>query len=415
MLFVGVDWADDHHDVCLVAGDTQDSSSSLARFRIEHSVSGFESLHAKVSEYESQPDQVLVAIETPHGLLVHDLVRRGYRVYPINPKSVSRYRDRHSPASAKDDSRDAFTLAHILRTDRESYKPLAMLPEDYRLLNELCQDLRQMVDDRTKTINRLTSCLKAYYPQALSVFGRLDAQVTIAFLRAFPDPGSLKTLSKKQFLAFLKKNHYTQPGRAEDLYQSAISPAPLADAVIAKSSRMRMLALVDQLVTLQAHIRDYERQIQKLFEDLPESHYISNLPGVGDRIGPELLASLGPKPDGEPSRFASSEGLQRLAGAAPVTRQSGQHKHVRFRRACDRRLRRTLYDWAKTAARESRWARAYYQYCRAHGHRYNTILRNLACKLLAILFRLWRTGEDYDEERHIENLRAHNVVWAAQL
>jgi transposase len=415
MLLVGIDWADDHHDVCLVAGDTQDPSSSLARFRIEHSVAGFESLHLTVAEYESRPDQVLVAIETPHGLLVHDLVRQGYRVYPINPKSVSRYRDRYSPASLKDDGRDAFMLAHILRTDRHHYTPLAMLPDDYRLLDELCQDLRQMVDDRTQTLNRLTSCLKAYYPQALNVFGRLDAQIAIAFLRAFPDPERLKSLSKKRFLAFLKQNHYPQPGRAEDLYQSALAPAPSADAVVAKSSRMRMLALLDQLVALQAHIKSYERQIQKLFEELPESHNISNLPGVGPRIGPELLASLGPKPKEGPSRFASSEGLQRLAGAAPVTRQSGRHKKVRFRRACDRRLRRTLYDWAKTAARESRWARAYYEYCRAHGHRYNTILRNLACKLLAILFRLWRSGEEYDEERHIQNLKAHNVVWATQL
>ena len=272
-----------------------------------------------------------------------------------------------------------------------------------------------MVDDRTKTMNRLTSCLKGYYPQALTVFGRLDAQITIAFLRAFPDPESLKALSKKRFFAFLKKNHYTQPGRADELYQSANAPAPLADAVVARSSRMRTLALLDQLVALQAHIKSYERQIQKLFEDLPESHNISNLPGVGPRIGPELLASLGPKPKDGPSRFTCSEGLKRLAGAAPVTRQSGQHKHVRFRRACDHRLRRTLYDWAKTAARECRWARAYYEYCRAHGHRYNTILRNLACKLLAILFRLWRTGEQYDEERHIQNLKKHNAAWAAQL
>jgi truncated hemoglobin YjbI len=88
---------------------------------------------------------------------------------------------------------------------------------------------------------------------------------------------------------------------------------------------------------------------------------------------------------------------------------------VKFRRACDRRLRRTLYDWAKTATRTSRWARAYYEHCREHKHRYNTILRNLALKLIDILYRVWSSGEAYDEQRHINNLKNRGVIWAAQL
>jgi transposase len=416
MLLVGIDWADDHHDVCLVDGSCQDACASLARFRIAQSVAGFESLHARVREYETAPDQVLVAIETPHGLLVNDLVGHGYCVYPINPKSVSRYRDRHSPASAKDDNRDAFTLAHILRTDRKHFAPLDMLPEQYRLMEELCKDLRQMVDDRTQLINRLNSCLKGYYPQALNLFSRPDGQVSIAFLSAFPEPASLAKLSMKRFQAFLKKQKYTHPERAEQIYEQVTSPAPCADVVITRASRMRMLSLLDQLMTLQAHIHAYEQQIHTLFQELPESQNISNFPGVGERIGPELLATLGPRPqNGEASRFTSSEGLKRLSGASPVTRQSGNYKKVNFRRACDRHLRRTLYDWAKTASRTCPWAHAYYEYSREHGQRYNTILRNLAQKLIAILYRIWLTGEAYDEQRHIDNLKAKGVIWAAQL
>jgi len=416
MLLVGIDWADDHHDICLVDGSCQDASACLARFRIAQSVAGFATLHERVREYETSPEQVLVAIETPHGLLVHDLVQHGYCVYPINPKSVSRFRERRSPASPKDDARDAFTLAHILRTDREHYAPLAMRPEQYRLMEELCNDLRQMVDDRTQIINRLTSCLKTYYPQALTLFSRLDSQVSVAFLRAFPEPAKLTSLSQKRFRAFLEKHQYTHPERAEQIYALATSAAPSADSVITRSSRMRLLALLDQLTTLQAHIRAYEQQIHEIFQELPESDNISNFPGVGGRIGPELLATLGPRPDeDEQGCFLSREGLERLAGAAPVTKQSGRYRQVKFRRACDRRLRRTLYDWAKTATRTSRWAHAYYQHCREHGHRYNTILRNLALKLIAILYRVWSTGVAYDEQRHIVNLKTRGVIWAAQL
>lgn len=429
MLSVGIDWADDHHDVCLVDAGSTDACASLDRFRIAHSPEGFESLHVKLREHETDPSQILVAIETPHGLLVHDLVRHGYCVYAINPKSVNRYKDRHAPASPKDDGRDALALAHILRTDRQHYKPLEMMPEDYRLLDELCQDVRQLVDDRTRIVNRLDSCLKDYYPQALRLFSRLDSQIAMAFLRKYPDPTHLKSLSKKQFLGFLKEHRYPHPGRAEALYATVIAEALTADPVIVRVSRMRMLAQLDQLVTVQRHVQDYERKIQELFDKLPGSERISNLPGVGGRIGPELVATLGPRPEApedEPDqgpdqrsyrshRFATPQALEKLAGTAPVTRQSGNWKHVRYRHACDKRLRRTLHDWAGCSLRTSRWARAFYDHHKSQGHRHSTILRNLACKLLAILHRIWRTGEEYDEQRHIDNLKKHNVVWATQL
>jgi transposase len=449
MLSVGIDWADDHHDVVLVDTKSTDACSMLDRFRIAHSCEGFASLHAKVRAHETDPSQVLVAIETPHGLLVHDLVRHGFCVYAINPKSVNRYKDRHSPASLKDDGRDAMALAHILRTDRQHYRPLEMLPENYRLMDELCQDLRQLVDDRSRIVNRLTSCLKDYYPQALGLFSRLDAQISMVFLRNYPDPADLKSLTKKQFLAFLKKHRYPCPDRVDALCAAVTAQAPMADPVIARAGRMRMLALLDQLVALQRHVQDYEHQIQELFDQLPESDRISSLPGVGDRIGPELVATLGPRPqtprpqtprpqtprpketaekpeddtdlqpgqelDRKSHRFDTPQALEKLAGAAPVTRQSGNWKNVHYRRACDKRLRRTLHDWAGCSLRTCRWARAFYDHHKQQGHRHSTILRNLACKLIAILYQIWRTGEEYDEQRHIENLKKHNVVWATQL
>ena len=430
MLSVGIDWADDHHDVVLVDMASTDACSRLDRFRIAHSCEGFEGLHAKVREHETDPSQVLVAIETPHGLLVHDMVQHGYCVYAINPKSVNRYKDRHSPASPKDDGRDAMALAHLLRTDRQHYKPLETLPADYHLMDELCKDLRQLVDDRARIVNRLESCLKDYYPQALGLFSRLDGRISMSFLRSYPDPAQLKSLTKKQFIAFLKKNRYPYPGRVDALYAHVSAKALTAHPVIARAGRMRMLALLDQIVTVQHHVQDYERQIQELFDMLPESERISNLPGVGGRIGPELVATLGPgpnetrkepadDPDQEPTqtpcRFATAQALEKLAGTAPVTRQSGNWKNVNYRRACDKRLRRTLHDWAGCSLRTSRWARAFYDHHKQQGHRHSTILRNLACKLLAILHRIWRTGEDYDEQRHIDNLKKHNVVWATQL
>ena len=91
MVYVGIDWADDHHEVCM----TDEKAVTLAEFQIPHSSKGFTSLHAAIAQHHSDPSQVLVALETSRGLLVYDLLCQGYHVYTINPKAVNRYKDRH--------------------------------------------------------------------------------------------------------------------------------------------------------------------------------------------------------------------------------------------------------------------------------------------------------------------------------
>ena len=272
-----------------------------------------------------------------------------------------------------------------------------------------------MVQDKTRLQNRLIACLKEYYPQALTLFESFDSEIALAFLLAFADPAALASTSQKQFAAFFQKHRYSRPERVSALFEKSRMPAPKADPVISRAGRMRMLALLDLLKTLRALVRDYERQIQKLFKELNDHQNLPTLPGIGDRLAPELAATLGPRPDSGPHQFATRQHLERLAGCVPITRQSGAYKHVSFRRACDRRLRRALRDWAQASLICCRWARAYYEHHKAQGHRHNTILRNLASKLVSILYRMWQTGQDYDEDRHIQSLKEQNVAWAQSL
>ncbi len=104
MLYVGIDWASEHHDIFL----TNDSAQTLAAFRIAHASQGFERLHRVINEHQPEPQQVLVALEPTRGLLVHDLLRSGYQVYAINPKAVRRYKDRHVVLKAKTDIAGCF-------------------------------------------------------------------------------------------------------------------------------------------------------------------------------------------------------------------------------------------------------------------------------------------------------------------
>jgi transposase len=411
MIYVGIDWADDHHDVAI----TDDSAETLSKFQISHDSSGFAKLHAQLASFKQSPDQILVALETSRGLLVHDLLGSGYLVYAINPKAVNRFKDRYVLSKAKSDPLDALALAHLLRTDRQRFKVLRPFPEDYCLLDRLCQDLRKLVDEKSRISNQIISLLKEFYPKALELFSSLDSNIGIAFLKAFPDPQALGTCKKKTFEIFFKKRHYNRPNKIEGLWKLVQTPALNPDPVILRAGRFRLLALLDQLISLRDHLALYEKEVKDILDKLPEAKSISSLPGVGERLAPELASALGPKASDSESRFQSAEEIMKLSGCAPVTRQSGRWKTVSFRYACVKSLRRTFRDWAFASLEQSVWARAYYDFYKAMNMPHSTILRNLGKKWARILFSVWSRGIVYDEALYIQSLKNHNVRWAMAL
>lgn len=410
LIYLGIDWADDHHDIVI----TDDSAKTLNQFQIDHTPDGFALLHANIANYQKSPADVLIAIETNRGLLVHELIRTGYTVYAINPKAVNRYKDRHVLSKAKSDLLDAQALAHLLRTDRHRFKALVPLPEDYRLLDRFCGDLRKLIDEKSRIVNQTISCLKEFYPKALELFS-LNSQIFIDFLKAFPDHDTLRACKKKTFLAFIKKHRYPYPGKIEELWETIQSSTLQADAVTARAGKLRLLMLLDQLENLKIHCTHYEQEIQKILDTLPESNSVQSLPGVGDRLAPELVAALGPNGKDTHHRFHSAEEIAKLSGCVPIVKQSGKWEKVSIRHACVRSLRRTFHDWAFTSLKSSTWARAYYDYHKARNQSHFTILRNLGKKWIKILFAVWSKGTTYDEALHIQNLKARNIPWAMAL
>ena len=294
------------------------------------------------------------------------------------------------------------------------FNPSNPLPEDYRLLDRLCSDLRKVVDEKSRVTNQVISCLKEFYPKALETFS-LNSQIFIDFLKTFPDHGTLNACTKKTFLAFLKKRRYPYPSRAEELWKVIQSPALQPDRVIARPGKLRLGMLLGQLENLKEHITHYEQEIRAILDSLPESNPIKSLPGVGERLAPELVATLGPNSKDGHHRFHAAVEIAKLSGCVPVVRESGKWKSVSLRYACVKSLRRTFHDWAFASINYSSWARAFYDYHKDKNQSHCTILRNLGKKWIKILFAVWSKGTSYDEALHIQNLKAKNVPWAMAL
>ena len=122
MIFVGDDWSEDHHDI-----EVQDEAGRrLVRRRLPEGAAGIAQLHGLIAEHSDDPSEVALGIETDRGLWVAALVAAGYQVFAINPKAVTRYRDRYGGGSgAKSDMGDAKVLADLVRTDRHNHRPVA--------------------------------------------------------------------------------------------------------------------------------------------------------------------------------------------------------------------------------------------------------------------------------------------------
>lgn len=399
MISLGIDWADDKHDICV---RNLDDRQILATMIITNDAAGVSEMDEMVHTLGYQPKECLVAIETPHGLLVGYLLQQGYCVYAIQPRAVDRYRDRHTASGNKSDPIDAAALSDILCIDRDYHDPI---PADSPLAQEIkliSRHRQKLVAERTGIKNQLTACLKSYYPAALELFSGLDQAITWAFLRAYPNPFAASQTSLADLKVFFAQQSYTCKRKIPAIYEKLQAPAiPVTDWQIRVHQR-QMLVLVELLSALQPQILDYERELSNLLDQHQDAFIFRGLPNAGDITAAWLLGEIGDCRH----KFQSATNMQALAGSCPVTRQSNRRRIVKFRTACCKPFRNGLQQFARLSTHPTQgaaWARGYVRDQLSRGHNLNRARRALGNRWLSIIFRLWKEKIPYDEKIHLRN------------
>ena len=204
MLFVGDDWAEDDHDI-----ELQDEQGRvLARARLPEGIAGITRLHALIGQFagpDTEPGEVALGIETDRGLWVTALRAAGYTVYAINPRQVSRYRERHGTSGAKSDKADAHTMAGMVRTDSHQLRPVAGDSAEAEAIKVAARAHQTLIWERSRHLLRLRAALREYFPAALEAFDDLAAADTLELLAKAPDPASAARLTTSQITAALKR------------------------------------------------------------------------------------------------------------------------------------------------------------------------------------------------------------------
>jgi transposase len=200
MIFVGDDWAEDHHDVYLM----NDAGQRLASRRLPEGLAGIRGLHELIAAHADDPREVMVGIETDRGLWVSALTGAGYQVWAINPMAAARYRDRHHVSGAKSDASDAKLLADLVRTDRHNHRLVAGDSPDAEAIKVLARTHQSLIWARIRHANMLRSALREYYPAALEAFDALTDGDALAVLGRAPTPQQGARLSLSKISAALK-------------------------------------------------------------------------------------------------------------------------------------------------------------------------------------------------------------------
>jgi transposase len=387
MWYAGIDWADDHHDVVVL----DDSSRQIASRRVAHTAAGLAELTTTLEQIcgTTAKDQLACIVETNRGLLITALLEAGFAVYPVNPKTVDR---RRNAAGVKTDQIDAYLLA---KTGRSDLADLRRLTPDSPLIQELkalTRDQDGLIQSQTRLVNQLTACLKAYYPVALTLFGKLHQKSTLAFLRAYPTPDAARSASVDDLVQTLKAAGHTRARQiAPTLWHALQQPQLQADVVTTRTKTRLMLALLAQLQPVMEQIAAYDEEIERLFLMSADSALFASLPRAGKRLAPRLLAEIGE----DRTRYADAAGLQALAGTAPVLFQSGNYAKAHRRTACLKPLRNAMQHFAWQSTLQESWALTYYQRKRAEGKSHSVAVRALANSWMRIIYALWRDRTPY--------------------
>ena len=406
-LFVGDDWAEDHHDVEVMDG----SGRRLAKARLPEGVAGMARLHAMigdlVGEEVDQDVEVLVGIETDRGPWVRALVATGYTVLAVNPLQAARFRDRLGVSGAKSDAGDAHVLADMVRTHSHELRPVAGDSVEADAVKVVARTHKTLIWERTRHTQRLRHALRDYFPAALVAFEDLDAADTLELLGKAPTPVRAARLTIAQISGALKRARRKNIAEKAAAVQAALRVEHLGQPeVVATAYAASVQALIAVLTVLNTQVKTLQGQVEAHFGRHPAAEIVLSQPGLGPILGARVLAEFGDDPD----RYTSAKARKNYACTSPITRASGRKKVALARFVHNDRLIDALLTQAFSALSRSPGARAYYDRHRARGAGHNAALRQLANRLVGILHGCLKTGTHYDEatawSHHVENVAA---------
>ncbi len=415
-IFIGADWGSQFHQVCILTLEGILQGEKV----FSHSGEGLQQLADWILDRAGcAADKIAVGIEVPHGPVVDTLLERGFHVFSINPKQADRFRDRLSPAGAKDDRRDARVIADALRTDIGCFRELNPMDPKIVQLREWSRMNQELTNQRTRLTHQIRTQFWRYFPQFLTLGFALYSPALRDLWKLILTPKRARRVHLSSVTKVLKKHRIRRLNAEQVLTHLRTQPIRVAAGVVEAATASIRIHL-QQLELLERQISEAKQAMKTILDSLNDaqspatSNYALNqekktsseekplsdveillsIPGMG----PTVLAALISEAYGLLSE-QDYRALRCLCGVAPVTKRSGKSWKVVRRKACQARLGNAVYHWSRVAIQHDPISRAKYDALRKRGHSHGRALRSVADRLLAIACVMLRDRTLFDPSR----------------
>ena len=397
--FVGIDWASAVHAVCV-----QDAAGRrVAAFTVEHTATGLAGLMRRLARI-GDPATMPVGIERPDGRLVDTLLEAGHPVVPVKPNAIKTWRDGEVLSGAKSDDGDAEVIAEYLRLRHHRLQLATPYTSETKALRTVTRTRGDLVDMRTATTNQLTALLDTHWPGAVAIFADVESPIALEFLTRYPTARHARHLTAKRLTAFCVKHGYSGRRTGEELLtRLRTAPTGATDEVLSEAVRDAVTALVTILRTVGTALKNLSRSVVATLGEHPDAEIFTSLPRSGQINAAQILAEWGDCRQA----YDGPDSIAALAGVTPVTKQSGKHRAVHFRWACNKRFRVAVTTFADNSRHDSEWANRVYTAARTRGLDHPHAIRVLARAWIRIIWRCWIDRTPYDPARHGNATRLH--------
>ena len=395
-IYIGVDMGREHN----VAVVLNEQAERLARFRFPNDGDGYDYFHRRGAALQRthQAPAILVGMEPTNyfwKLLAADLEQREVAYRLVNAYTVKKHREGDQLDRSKDDARDAFTIADLLRTGK--FTETQLLHGDSAELRQYVAVYDRLREDIRSQKNLIHNVVGQLFPELSSVFKDLVGETALAMLRRHAAAAVVRQMSVECFIAGVRadlRGRRLMVSRLRRAHVLASTSIGLQEGVQALQLGLRFH--IKMLEKLRSQMQRVQKALLETFLALPESRYLLSVPGLGAITAAIILAEIG-----DPSRYRNARQWVKLAGIQPVPNTSGRKTRSRtpMSHKGRPRLRTALYFAVLRLVQvDETFAREYqrFQYREHNPLTKMQALGALMNRLLRILWALVRHQRLYD-------------------
>jgi transposase len=395
-LFVGIDLALKSNVVVIM--DQQ--AARLDRFSFPNERGGYEFFRRRLLSHQERQDApaVMVGMEPTNYFwkpLAADLAQHQIFYCLVNAYTVKKHREGDQLARAKDDARDAFIIADLVRTGK--YTETRLLQPPYAELRHFSALRNRLVRDSSRQKILLRGAVGQLFPELSSVFSSFTGATALALLRGHAAAAQISQLPLGEFLTLVRQDLKGRRLQVSLLCQAhALAPASIGLQEGTQAIQLALRLHIESWEVLQTQLEQVDRALQDTFLATPESHYLLSVPGLGAITAATILAEIG-----NPAHFSNARQLVKLAGLQPVPNLSGNKTRCRtpMSRQGRPRLRSALYyAILRLIQSDDGFARAYQYYLQREKRPLTKMqaIGALMNKLLRVLWALMHHQTPYD-------------------